>query len=143
MAFSINKVILVGNVGKEPEVRTTQSGSKLATFSVATTDYWKDKNSGEKKEQTEWHRIVVFSPVLAEICEKYVHKGTRVYIEGQLQTRKWTDSSNVEKYTTEIIVQGFKGDLVIMNNEKVDSSVSFDNVSMNGSGDFGGDDIPF
>lgn len=143
MAFSINKVILVGNVGREPEVRTTQSGAKLATFSVATTDSWKDKNSGERKEQTEWHRVVVFNSALAEICEKYVHKGTRLYIEGQLQTRKWTDSNNVEKYTTEVIVQGFKGDLVIMNNEKMDSSVSFDNVSMNSSSDFGGDDIPF
>ena len=114
MAGSINKVILVGNLGKDPEVRNTQDGAKIASFSIATSETWKDKASGERKEKTEWHRIVVFNPNLAEICEKYLHKGSKIYIEGQLQTRKWQDQSGAEKYTTEVVLNRFKGELTLL-----------------------------
>jgi len=114
--MSINKVILVGNVGQEPEIRSTNDGREIANFSLATTDSWKDKNSGEKKEKTEWHRIVVFSSGLAGIVKNYVKKGTKLYIEGSLQTRKWTDNQGVEKYTTEIVLQNFNSTLQILDN---------------------------
>lgn len=142
MAFSINKVILVGNVGKDPDIRSTQDGLKIASFSLATTESWKDKMTGDRKEHTEWHRIVVFNSALSEICEKYLHKGSKVYIEGQLQTRKWADSSNVDKFITEVIVPRFRGELIIMSGDKVDSAISFDNISMENDPEFN-DDIPF
>ncbi len=112
--MSVNKVILVGNVGQDPEVKNTQDGRELATFSIATSENWKDKNSGEKKEKTEWHRVVVFSQGLVGIVKNYVKKGTKLYIEGQLQTRKWSDSNGVEKYTTEIVLQNFNSTLQIL-----------------------------
>jgi single-strand DNA-binding protein len=114
MAGSMNKVILVGNVGKDPEIRFTQSGDKLANFTLATSERWKDKTTGEMNDKTEWHRVVIFNPNLAEVVEKYVHKGSKIYIEGQLQTRKWTDQAGAEKYTTEIVVPRFRGELLLL-----------------------------
>ncbi|MFT5703822.1 MAG: single-strand DNA-binding protein [Rickettsiales bacterium] len=112
--MSINKVILVGNVGSDPEIRNTNDGREIASFSVATSESWKDKNSGEKKEKTEWHRVVVFSSGLAGIVKNYVKKGSKLYIEGQLQTRKWTDKEGADKYTTEVILQNFNSTLQIL-----------------------------
>lgn len=140
MAFSVNKVILVGNLGRDPEIRSMQDGSKVASFSVATTESWKDKDSGERKDRTEWHRIVIFNQALAEIAEKYIHKGSKVYIEGQLQTRKWQDQAGVEKYTTEVILSRFRGDLVILDG-KGDGAISFDQPIADTS--VIDDDIPF
>jgi single-strand DNA-binding protein len=114
MAGSVNKVILVGNVGKDPEIRSMPSGQKLANFSIATSENWRDKNTGEKKEKTEWHRIVIFNENLVKIVEQYVKKGAKLYIEGQLQTRKWTDKDNIEKYSTEVVLQGFNGTLTML-----------------------------
>ena len=114
MAGSVNKVILLGNIGQDPDVRTMQSGKKIATMSLATSDSWKDKETGEKKEKTEWHRIVVFNEGLVGVVENYIKKGTKLYIEGALQTRKWTDDSGTEKYTTEVVIQGFGGRIDIV-----------------------------
>jgi single-strand DNA-binding protein len=114
MAGSLNKVMLIGNVGKDPEIRTSQDGTKLATLTWATSETWRDKQSGERKDRTEWHRVVIFNDKLADIAERYVKKGSRIFIEGQLQTRKWTDQSNVEKYTTEIVISRFKGELTLL-----------------------------
>jgi single-strand DNA-binding protein len=114
MAGSVNKVILVGNVGKDPEIRRTQDGRPIANITLATSESWRDKNSGEKKEKTEWHRIVIFSEPLCKIVEQYVKKGAKLYIEGQLQTRKWTDQAGVEKYSTEVVLQGFTGTLTML-----------------------------
>ena len=114
MAGSVNKVILLGNLGQDPDVRTMQSGKKIATMSLATSDSWKDKETGEKKEKTEWHRIVVFNEGLVGVVENYIKKGTKLYIEGALQTRKWTDDSGTEKYTTEVVIQGFGGRIDIV-----------------------------
>ena len=112
MAGSVNKVILVGNLGKDPEVRNAQSGIKIVNLTVATSDSWNDKMSGERKEQTEWHRVVIMNDRLGEFAEKYLKKGAKVYIEGKLQTRKWTDQSGQEKYTTEVLIGRFGGELV-------------------------------
>ena len=114
MAGSVNKVILIGNLGRDPEIRNTQDGTKVANFSLATSETWRDKNSGERKERTEWHRVVIFNERLAEIAEKYLKKGSKVYVEGALQTRKWTDNSGAEKYTTEVVLQRFRGDLTML-----------------------------
>ena len=114
MAVSINKVTLLGNLGADPRVSNTQSGAKIVNLSVATTDSWKDKLSGERKERTEWHRVVIFNPQLADLAERYLHKGSKVYLEGQLQTRKWEDSNGQEKYTTEIVLQNFSSNLVLL-----------------------------
>ena len=138
--MSVNKVILLGNVGANPVVRTTQDGKKIATFSLATSDKWKDRSSGDFREKTEWHRIVVFSDGLVGIIEKYIQKGTRLFIEGTLQTRKWTGNDGVEKYTTEIILQGFNNKLEIIENRKdnTNNDERFENVEP-----INGDDIPF
>ena len=114
MAGSVNKVILVGNLGKDPEVRNMQTGGKVVTFSIATGESWRDKASGERKERTEWHRVVVFNEKLADIAEQYLKKGAKVYLEGQLQTRKWTDPQGVEKYTTEVVIPRFKGEMTML-----------------------------
>lgn len=114
MAGSLNKVTLVGNIGKDPEIRFTQSGDKIANLTLATSDRWKDKATGEMQEKTEWHRIVIFNTNLADVVEKYVHKGSKLYIEGALQTRKWTDQSGQERYTTEIVLQRFRGELLLL-----------------------------
>jgi single-strand DNA-binding protein len=114
MAGSVNKVILIGNVGKDPEIRATSNGSRLANLTLATSESWRDKNTGEKKEKTEWHRIVIFNDNLVKIVEQYVKKGAKLYVEGQLQTRKWTDNAGVEKYSTEVVLQGFGGTLTML-----------------------------
>jgi single-strand DNA-binding protein len=116
--MSVNRVILLGNVGQTPAIRTKQDGKRIATFSLATSDKWKDKTSGEWKEKCEWHRIVVFSDGLVGIIEKYVDKGTKLYVEGTLQTRKWSGTDGVEKYATEVILQGFNNKLEIIENRK-------------------------
>jgi single-strand DNA-binding protein len=114
MAGSVNKVILLGNLGQDPDIRTMQNGKKVCTFSIATSDSWKDKETGEKKEKTEWHRVVVFNEGLIGVVENYIKKGTKLYIEGALQTRKWTDDKGIEKYTTEIVIQGYGGRIDIV-----------------------------
>lgn len=111
---SVNKVILVGNLGKDPEVRHTQDGKAIVNLSLATSESWKDKSTGERKEKTEWHRIVIFNDNLAKVAEAYLKKGSTVYIEGQLQTRKWTDKDGAEKYSTEVVLQNFKGELTML-----------------------------
>ena len=114
MAGSVNKVILVGNLGADPEVRTMPSGNKVVNLSVATSDSWRDKNSGERKEKTEWHRVVIFSEGLAKVAEQYLKKGSKVYLEGALQTRKWQDQSGQDKYSTEVVLQGFNSNLTML-----------------------------
>ncbi len=114
MAGSVNKVILVGNLGRDPEVRFMNDGGKVVQLSVATSERWKDRQTGEQRERTEWHRVVIFNEALANIAEQYCRKGTTVYLEGQLQTRKWTDQQGVEKYTTEIVLQRFRGELTLL-----------------------------
>jgi single-strand DNA-binding protein len=114
MAGSVNKVILIGNLGRDPEVRTSQDGGKIVNLSLATSESWKDRSSGERKEKTEWHRVVIFNPNLADIAERYLKKGSTVYVEGQLQTRKWTDKDGAEKYSTEVILSRFRGELTLL-----------------------------
>lgn len=114
MAGSVNKVILVGNVGKDPEIRRTQDGRPIANLSLATSETWRDKATGERKEKTEWHRVVIFSEPLCKVVEQYVRKGSKLYVEGALQTRKWTDQSGAEKYSTEVVIQGFNGSLTML-----------------------------
>ena len=114
MAGSVNKVILVGNLGKDPEVRRMTSGDPVVNLSIATSESWRDKASGEKKEKTEWHRVVIFNKNLADVAEKYLKKGAKVYVEGQLQTRKWTDKDGAEKYSTEVVLQNFRGELTML-----------------------------
>jgi single-strand DNA-binding protein len=126
MAGSVNKVILVGNLGRDPEVRHTQDGKPIDNMSLATSEQWRDKNSGERREKTEWHRVVIFNERLGEVAQKYLRKGSKVYIEGALQTRKWTDQSGVEKYSTEIVLQNFRGELTMLDSRG------------EGGGDFGG-----
>jgi single-strand DNA-binding protein len=143
MAGSVNKVILVGNVGRDPEIRSTQDGQKIANFSVATSETWRDKTSGERKERTEWHRIVVFNERLAEVVEKYVRKGSKLYLEGALQTRKWTDQSGQERYTTEVVLQRFRGELTMLDSRGGGGGGGFsesgpDDAGGNGGGMTGG-----
>ena len=114
MSGSVNKVILVGNLGKDPEIRSTQSGSEIANLTVATSESWKDKSTGERKEKTEWNRVVIFSEGLVSIAKSYLKKGSKVYIEGTLQTRKWTDKDGQEKYSTEVVLQGFGATLTML-----------------------------
>lgn len=147
MAGSVNKAIVVGNVGGEPEIRSTQDGSKIANFSLATSEGWKDKLTGERKDKTEWHRIVVFNPNLVEVIEKYVHKGTKLYVEGQLQTRQWTDKEGKERYSTEIVLSRFRGELTILTPKGEGSTADFDGGHRAVAGQSGGsitdDEIPF
>lgn len=133
MSASLNRVTLIGNVGQDPEIRTTQTGDKVANFSVATSQSWKDK-SGERKEKTEWHRIVLFNPHLIDVVEKYVRKGSRVYLEGALQTRSWTDNSGATKYSTEIVAQRFKGELLLLDSKKGEPAAAPDDLD---------DQVPF
>jgi len=124
MAGSVNKVILVGNLGRDPEVRHTNDGNPIVNLSVATSESWRDRSSGERRERTEWHRVVIFNDKLGEIAQKFLQKGSKVYLEGQLQTRKWSDQQGVEKYTTEVVLNRFRGELTMLD-------------SRSGSGDFG------
>jgi single-strand DNA-binding protein len=133
MAGSVNKVILVGNLGKDPEIRRTQDGRPIANLSVATSENWRDKATGERKEKTEWHRVVIFNEGLCKVAEQYLKKGAKVYIEGQLQTRKWTDQSGVEKYSTEVVLQGFNSTLTMLDGRSGGGSLGSDDSG----GDFG------
>src|SRR5260221_9619074 len=114
MAGSVNKVILVGNLGRDPEIRSTQDGTRIANLNLATSESWRDRTSGERKERTEWHRVVIFNERLVEIAEKYLKKGSKIYVEGALQTRKWTDQQNQERYSTEVVLQRFRGELTML-----------------------------
>src|SRR6202012_1143768 len=131
MAGSVNKVILVGNLGKDPEIRRTQDGRPIANLSIATSETWRDKGTGERKEKTEWHRVGIFNEGLCKVVEQYVKKGSKVYIEGQLQTRKYTDKDGVEKYSTEVVLQGFNSQLTMLDSRGGGSSAS------DSDGDFG------
>lgn len=117
MAGSVNKVILVGNLGRDPEVRATQDGREIVNLAIATSESWKDRHTGERKEKTEWHRVVIFNENLARIAAEYLRKGSKVYLEGQLQTRKWTDKDGVEKFSTEIVLQNFGGTLTLLDSK--------------------------
>lgn len=117
MAGSVNKVILIGNLGKDPEIRSMQSGDRVCNLSIATSESWKDKASGERKEKTEWHRVVVFNQNIVNVCENYLKKGAKVYIEGQLETRKWNDQNGVEKYSTEVVLRPYRSELTMLDSK--------------------------
>lgn len=138
MAGSVNKVILVGNLGRDPEIRSTQDGREIANLAVATSESWRDKHSGERREKTEWHRVVIFSEGLVNVVKNYLRKGSKVYIEGSLQTRKWTDQQGVEKYSTEVVLQGFGATLTMLDgrsdNAGSGGGSSYDNSSSFSSG---------
>ena len=136
MAGSVNKVILVGNLGKDPEVRRMQDGRPVVNMSVATSESWRDKATGERKEKTEWHRVVIFNEGLAKIAEQYLKKGSKVYLEGALQTRKWTDQQGQEKYSTEVVLQGFNSVMTMLDGAGGRSGGG--NYVEDGGGDFGG-----
>jgi single-strand DNA-binding protein len=155
MAGSVNKVILVGNLGRDPEIRRLNNGDPVCNLSVATSESWRDKQSGERKEKTEWHRVVIFNPNLCDVAEKYLKKGAKVYLEGQLQTRKWQDQSGQDKYSTEVVIQRFRGDLQMLDS-RGDGGGAYaggggdDYSGYNQGGDAGGggggeidDEIPF
>lgn len=155
MAGSVNKVILVGNLGRDPEVRHSQDGMKIVSLSLATSESWRDKTTGERKDKTEWHRVVIMNEKLSEIAEKYLKKGSKIYVEGQLQTRKWTDQGGQERYTTEVLLSRFRGEMTLLDSrqgggEETDfgggysSPSSIQNQGSTASS-FGGldDDIPF
>jgi single-strand DNA-binding protein len=150
MAGSVNKVILIGNLGKDPEVRTTQTGSKIVSFTLATSETWNDRASGERKERTEWHRVVVFNEAIVDIAERFLTKGAKVYVEGQLQTRKWTDQSGQEHYATEVVLPRFKGEMTMLARANTGERAEADGASgggylpRRGAGSGGPDDeIPF
>jgi single-strand DNA-binding protein len=126
MAGSVNKVVLIGNLGREPEVRRTQNGDPIVHISVATSESWKDKTSGERREKTEWHRVVIFNERLGDVAQRFLKKGSKVYLEGALQTRKWTDQSGQEKYTTEIVLQRFRGELVLLDSRGAGGGESYE-----------------
>lgn len=131
MAGSLNKVMLIGNLGADPEIRRTQDGRPIVNLRVATTENWRDKNTGERREKTEWHRVVIFNEGLANIAERYLKKGSKVYLEGQLQTRKWQDQSGADRYSTEVVLQGFNGTMTMLDSAG----------GSGGGGGFGGDRI--
>src|SRR4051812_16921546 len=133
MAGSVNKVILIGNLGADPEIRRTQDGRPIANLRVATSENWRDKTTGERREKTEWHRVVIFNEQLCKIAEQYLKKGAKIYLEGQLQTRKWTDQQGVEKYSTEVVLQGFNAVLTMLDRAGGGSG----ELSDNGASDFG------
>jgi single-strand DNA-binding protein len=138
MAGSVNKVILVGNLGKDPEIRSFQNGGKVANFSIATSESWKDKNTGEKREKTDWHNVAIFNEGLVRVAEQYLRKGSKVYIEGQLQTRKWTDQSGSDKYTTEVVLQNYNGTLVMLDGRSDGGGSSGGSGGMRNTGGGGG-----
>ncbi|WP_374650439.1 single-stranded DNA-binding protein [Dongia sp.] len=139
MAGSVNKVILIGNLGRDPEIRSTQDGTKVANLSIATSESWRDKSSGERREKTEWHRVVIFNERLVDVAERFLKKGSKVYLEGQLQTRKWTDQSGAEKYTTEVVLQRFRGELTMLDGKGEGGGGMSDNGDAGyGGGGYGG-----
>lgn len=149
MAGSINKVILVGNLGKDPEVRHSNDGAKIVSMTLATGESWKDKSTGERRERTEWHRVVIFNERVGEIAEKYLKKGSKVYLEGQLQTRKWTDQQGLERYTTEVVLSKFRGELTLLDSrgsgDDIDMNSGYSQTSPSSSGGFDNldDEVPF
>lgn len=134
MAGSVNRVIIVGNLGKDPEVRSFQNGGRVCNLTVATSENWKDKASGERKEKTEWHRIAIFNDRLVEVAEKYLKKGAKVYIEGQLETRKWTDQAGAEKFTTEIVLRQFRGELTMLDGRQAGTAPEDENQDRQSGG---------
>lgn len=154
MAGSVNKVILIGNLGRDPEIRRTQDGRAIASLRIATSESWKDKNSGERREKTEWHSVVIFNEHLVKVAEQYVKKGALIYVEGQIQTRKWQDQQGNDRYSTEIVLQAFNGTLIILESPKSESQQIADRLAdapaRGNGGGFGGagskpfdDEIPF
>lgn len=155
MSGSVNKVVLIGYLGNKPDIRTTQYGGKVASFSLATSESWTDKNSGERREKTEWHRIVIYNEALVKLAEQYLDRGSKIYLEGQLQTRKWQDSSGIDRYTTEIVLQNYRSVLTLLDsqgNNNVNSkagsssntSASKSYAQQKGKGwDSSDDDVPF
>lgn len=155
MAGSVNKVILIGNLGKDPDVRSTSSGGRFASFSIATSTKYRNKETQQLEDKTEWHRVIVFNEKLADICEKYIKKGSKIYLEGQLQTRKWTDNNGVEKYTTEVVVPNYSGVLTMLDsksqsesnqqNDQIESAAeeSISPIEDNSTASKLDDDIPF
>jgi single-strand DNA-binding protein len=135
MSGSVNKVILVGNLGRDPEIRRTQDGRPIANLRIATSENWRDKNTGERKERTEWHTVVIFNEGLCKVAEQYLRKGSKIYIEGQLQTRKWQDQSGQERYSTEVVLQGFNSVLTMLDTRQGGGGGDF--ASSGGGGDFG------
>jgi len=142
MAGSVNKVILIGNLGRDPDVRSMKNGDKIVNLSIATSEKWKDKNSGEQREKTEWHRVVIFNEHLARIAEQYLSKGSTIYIEGQLQTRKWQDQSGQDKYTTEVVLQRYRGELALLGGAGGGSQGGGGSRGGGGGSQGGGDPIP-
>lgn len=138
MAGSVNKVILVGNLGRDPEVRNTQSGSRIVNLAIATSDTWNDRNTGERRDRTEWHRVVIFNERVGEVAERYLRKGRKVYIEGELRTRKWTDQQGVEKYTTEVVIDRFRGNLVLLDSQRSGGDGGFGDEGYDGGSNWGG-----
>ena len=152
MAGSINKVILIGNVGKDPDIRATQDGREIANLSIATSESWKDKSTGERREKTEWHRVSIFNDGLVNLCKNYIKKGSKLYIEGKLQTRKWTDQQGVEKYSPEIVLQGYDGSITMLDSrsDSAPEQTPHNAAKSNGyqpqqapSAAMGDDEIPF
>ena len=154
MAGSVNKVVLIGNLGRDPEVRRLTSGDPVVNLSIATSESWRDKASGERKEKTEWHRVVIFNENLAKVAEQYLKKGSKVYLEGQLQTRKYTDKDGAEKYSTEIVLQKYRGELVMLDGRGEGGGERAERPAMAGASEGGGgrsfprgndldDEIPF
>jgi single-strand DNA-binding protein len=142
MAGSVNKVILLGNLGRDPEIRSTNDGTRIANLALATSENWRDRNSGERKERTEWHRVVIFNERLVEVVEKYVKKGSKLYIEGALQTRKWTDNQGQERYSTEVVLQRFRGELTMLDGARgggaMEGGADYDDSYAGGTGSSGG-----
>jgi single-strand DNA-binding protein len=137
MAGSVNKVILVGNLGRDPEIRSTNDGTRIANLALATSETWRDRNSGERKERTEWHRVVIFNERLVEIAEKYLRKGSKIYVEGALQTRKWTDQQGMERFSTEVVLQRFRGELTMLDGARgsggaMEGGADYDDAYMGG-----------
>lgn len=150
VAGSVNKVILVGNLGRDPEVRFSPEGGKIVTFSVATSESWKDKASGERRDRTEWHRVVIFNDRLADVAERFLKKGSKIYLEGQLQTRKWTDQEGKERYSTEVVLSRYRGELSMLDNRgggqgQGDDTHDFESPSPSAGGGYEplSDEIPF
>ena len=138
MAGSVNKVILVGNLGRDPEIRSTNDGTRIANLNLATSESWRDRNSGERRERTEWHRVVIFNENLVTIAEKYLRKGSKIYVEGALQTRKWTDQQGQEKYSTEVVLQRYRGELTMLDGGRGQgggASEGYDEGGFGGGGD--------
>ena len=139
MAGSVNKVILIGNLGRDPEVRTFQNGGKVCNLRIATSETWKDRNSGERKERTEWHSVAIFNEALAGVAERFLKKGSKVYIEGQLETRKWQDQSGQDRYSTEVVLRPYSGNLTMLDGPSGGGGGGGGNYGAGGGGDYGGD----